>query len=563
MIAAAEQLEILPRLYPLPTHWQDAAQPLDIMPDPDDFELSPRADRALKIFGLLRISEGIHAGKSVADVMLPWQKRLVRLLYGLETEAGERQIQTVSLLMARKSAKSSTAAFLMLTEILMSDEQAGQFLILSGSRDQSKIAFNCAANAIRAAPPLLERFEIREYRTEIYYRPTNSILKIVSGTGASIYGSNPSCAIVDEVHILGQMRKGQALVSAVTTGQVARKNPLVIFISTSPDGFESGIFSQVYGKARAVRDGVLDDRRMLHYLGELPAGAILENSDRWSIPNPSIGVTVTLERLESEYSKNADDPVAMASWASQHLNLCSDQAGTASGALTNWIRKSRWQQCTNDDGPWDWPDIIDGASTLVAGLDAGGAADHTALVIMGEHDSIWRVMCRQWLSRKTYMDQNFIGPDIRRFVELGLLSLYDDDDCAADIVAILKQAHATGKLLGVGTDAYAAGVGVHRAIEKEKLGLIATPRGYKLAPAIGHVESLIVNGKLEHDGDEQLAWNVAGVQVKEQTNGRQLQKTNATSLHRIDGVMAMLSAAAVLLDDTLQKKPLNVKTVVF
>ena len=98
---------------------------------------------------------------------------------------------------------------------------------------------------------------------------------------ASIVGAGPTFAVVDELHLLGATPKGAKLVNQIRTGGVARREPLLVSISTAPVDRSEGIFQSTLAKARRVIAGEEIDPRFFAWLCEIPAGLDPEDSANW------------------------------------------------------------------------------------------------------------------------------------------------------------------------------------------------------------------------------------------------------------------------------------------
>ena len=145
--------------------------------------------------------------------------------------------------MSKKNGKTLYGAAVALTKLLLNEEQREQVLFLAENRLQSRIAFEAMAAMIRADGVLAERFEIVDGRHFVRYLPTSSQARAISSEMASVVGAGPSLAIVDELHLMGATPRGAKLVSQIRTGSVARREPMLLSISTAPVDRAEGIFA--------------------------------------------------------------------------------------------------------------------------------------------------------------------------------------------------------------------------------------------------------------------------------------------------------------------------------
>jgi phage terminase large subunit-like protein len=315
--------------------------PLDMIPIGSD--PTGRGARAWKIFSNLTITEGEHAGKRIGENAPPWQERLVKLIFGHTDELGRRLLQEIFACISKKNGKSSFAAALALTKLLMNEEQRELVVCLAANRMQARLVFDTMVATIKADEALTERFEIVEHRHTIKYLQTHSQVRAISAELASIIGGNPSLTIVDELHLLGATPKGAKLLNQARTGSVARKEPLLVSISTAPVDRSEGIFESTYQKARRVISGEEVDPRFFAWLCQIPDSLDPEDPANWHWSNPSLGYTVTVERLTTNLHSARSDPVALRDFRSQNLNISPDD----SAGIDRWLSLKEWDSASD------------------------------------------------------------------------------------------------------------------------------------------------------------------------------------------------------------------------
>ena len=264
-----------------------------------------------------------------------------------------------------------------ITKLLLEEDQREQVLFLAANRNQARIAFDAMSAMIRSDPELASRFEILDYRHTIRYIATNSQARAIAADMASVLGFNPSFAVVDELHLLGATPKGSKLASQLRTGSVARKEPFIISISTKPTDRSEGIFEAVYEKAKRVIAGTEIDPRFFAWLAEMPEGVDQEDPKNWHWSNPSLGYSVTLERLASDLASARSDPAALRDFRSQNLNINpEDSAGEG-----RWMALTVWDKAADDT--INLESVISESKQIFLGVDAGGLDDLSAAVVLG------------------------------------------------------------------------------------------------------------------------------------------------------------------------------------
>jgi phage terminase large subunit-like protein len=531
-------------LFPLAHEPRTALDMIPEVPDP-----TGRGARAWQILSRLPIVEGQHAGQRIGEHAPPWERRLTRLIFGHTDEQGLRVLRECFVCMAKKNAKSTYAAALALTKLLLDEEQKEQVVCLAANRQQAHIMFDAMASMVRADTALGARFEVVEYRHVITYAQTHSKVTALSAEMASTVGLNASLALIDELHLLGATPKGGKLVRQLRTGSVARKEPLLISISTAPVDSSEGIFEATNQKARRVIAGEEIDPRFFGWLCEVPADLDPEDPANWHWSNPSLGYTITTERLEAELESARSDPAALRDFRSQNLNI----APETSAGIDRWLSLVEWDAAADDTLSLEA--VLEEAFKIYIGIDRGGLDDLSAIVVLGKTaDGKFLIWSHQWLSRRGYEKRRTVNA-YDDFVAAGELTLFEDGaGDLAEIVEVARQATETGKLSLTGIDSYCA-PDTLEGLNKIRVEVQSVPQGWKLTPAITWIERLLADGALKHSGTRLLRWNIANAVVTRQGNAVSISKATAVGSGKVDGVAALLDAAAACIARAEEDKP--------
>lgn len=281
-----------------------------------------------------------------------WQREALEQFYGtrIEDELGRRVrlYQYLYLELPKKNGKSELAAALGVYHLIADGEPSAEVYVVAADRDNAGIVFNAAAYMIEHHPILskwLKSGKLRLIRSTktIYYRPTGSLLKVLSSEAYSKHGYKPSCVIFDELHA----QPNRELWDVMTFGSgSSRDQPVWIVLTTAGDDPDrESIGWEVHCKAMDVlrARGLLptpegDEREYLDDPAWLPiiygisaltgddedAIKALDIYDEavWRKCNPSIGVTVKLSAVRAE-AANA-------------------RKSEAAEKLFRWLRLNQW-----------------------------------------------------------------------------------------------------------------------------------------------------------------------------------------------------------------------------
>ena len=139
-----------------------------------------RPNRAVAIFNKLRLPDVIGA-PALAEAGADWFREIVGALHGsFDPTARERMIREIFLLAPKKSSKTSYAAALMVTTLLMNQRPRAEFLLVAPTVSLAHIAFSQALGMVDKDPDgfLRKRLHVQEHLRKITDRRTKATLEI-------------------------------------------------------------------------------------------------------------------------------------------------------------------------------------------------------------------------------------------------------------------------------------------------------------------------------------------------------------------------------------------------
>ena len=117
-----------------------------------------KADRAVRFIENLRHTKGKWAGKRFW--LLPWQEQIVRDVFGIVDENGNRQFRTAFVEIAKKQGKSELAAAVALYLLFADNEPSAEVYGAAADRQQASIVFDVANQMVQMSPALMKRCKI-------------------------------------------------------------------------------------------------------------------------------------------------------------------------------------------------------------------------------------------------------------------------------------------------------------------------------------------------------------------------------------------------------------------
>lgn len=469
----------------------------------------------------------VPAGKDVGKPvkLRKFQKRFIELVY--DNPAGTRR---ALLSVGRKNTKTATASMLCLLHLCGPEAVRNSELYSAAmSRDQAALLFNLASKIAQMSPELSRVIQIRDTAKELLCPALGTVYKALSADAPTKMGLSPVFIVHDE---LGQVKGPRhPLYEALETATAAHEQPLSLVISTQA-ATDADLLSLLIDDALEGHDP-----RTVVQLHTAPMDADPFDIETVRAANPALGDMLS----EREVMDMAAAAKRMPSREADYRNLILNQRVDVTSPFVSQVV---WKQ-NGDHGQLSGP--------VYGGLDLSETTDLTALVLTSPRRGMWPVESTFWLpaeglSEKSRQDR--VPYDL--WAQQGSLSTTPgrsvEYEYVAEQIARLFDQHDIRKLA---FDRYNMR---HLRPWLIKAGLSETlindrfvdfGQGFvSMGPALRVLESLLVNGKLQHGNHPVLTMCAANAITKADPAGnRKLDK--AKSSGRIDGMVALAMACAV------------------
>ena len=276
-----------------------------------------------------RLSQGEYAGKPIA--LLPFQRAFISALFGFVDDHGLRQFREAFFYVARKNGKSCMLAAIALYCLCADGEGAAEIYSAATKLDQSRIVFEEAWRMIQQSPALSQN--IRKRKNDLYFPASFSKFQALSSKSNSLDGLNSSLVIVDECHAV----RDQNLYDVLKRSQSARRQPLLVTITTAGFFSEGSLFDNLYRYACSVADGSVDDKTFLPVLYELDNRNEYLQPEFWGKANPALGSIKKIDDLQVKVKRAADSPNELAAMLCKDFNVIENlaQAWLSFDAINN------------------------------------------------------------------------------------------------------------------------------------------------------------------------------------------------------------------------------------
>jgi len=482
-------------------------------------------------------TKGPEAGKPL--VLQPFQIFLICAIYGFRSKKDpkQRMVRDVIVYIPRKAGKSTLIAAIGLYELAFG-EAGAEVYALATNRDQASIVFTAAQGFVDAMPPdVAALFNPSRNRITKLGDAQSRFEALSRDTKKTGDGKNPSCAIIDEAAQIVDRNSIEVLFS----GMVARQNPLRIYITTASFTKETKFYEDMQMFEAMLNGEAEDNPRWFGLLYSLDPGDDWRDPSTWAKANPMHGISIFEEAIAQRADESKHKPAALNEFLCKTLNVYVS-------ANTAWVDRAYWDdaECNKLTNLGLEPEQV------FIGFDLAAVRDLNAVCTLkrydeNNYDAEWKFFMPEEgysLIPKHYADI------FRVARQSGILHVTEgnvmDDREISDY--IIQQA-GRYSVKEIGYDAYNAASLVARLHDA---GLPVKKVGQGMAVLSNpskHVEKLIMQHAIKHDGNPFVGWQLGNCEVYEDVNGNvKVRKNEADKSAKVDGIIALIIAMHCSLD---------------
>ncbi|KUJ02437.1 terminase [Stenotrophomonas maltophilia] len=453
-------------------------------------------------------------------------------LFGFRKPDGTRRFTSALFAVARKNAKSTLSAAVLLYCECCEEEEGAQVISAATTGSQARIIFNVAKRMAEKKADLREAYGLECWANAISRVETGATFKPINAKASTQDGLNPSHVGLDEIHA----HKTPDLLNVLQSAAGARRNPLWLFTTT--EGYANpGPWSEIRQFATQLLEGVFGDAAD-HFLAIFFAvdkqdGDFDEKA--WHKANPLMDVNPhLLAAIRKESIEAKAMPSKLAEFQIKRLNR-------PAAAANGFILLPKWNAC---HGVVDLDALKD--VPCWGGLDLASTRDLASLRLVWRLDDKIITWGRRWVPESAVAQRTERGTvPYAGWVAAGLLEQTEGEvtDYAVIEQAILD-VHERFNLQSLAFDRWNATEMVSRLVAAE-VPLVEFIQGTKsYHPAMVELERAYIGKRLVHDGDPVLAWCAANLVARKDVN-LNMAPDKRRSADKIDDITALLMAIGI------------------
>ena len=488
--------------------------------------------------GMFKHSKGVVAGQFIE--LSDFQLYLATNIFCFKRrQNGYRRFREVYIQLARKNAKSQLLFLIVSYVAFLSDEQE-EIYIAGWSKDQSNLVYNETLNGVQNCAMLRGTYSDSYHTLKVF--KNGSIIKALSREARKTGdGTNPSLSVVDEYHA----HQTNEIVDVQKSGMIARKSPLLVYITTAGFDLNSPCF-EMYNYTSDILnpDTETENDDIFVAIYELDKDDDVKDERNWAKANPIVATYPEgMQSIRSELKIALDQPEKMRNFLTKNMNVWYEYAENG------YMDLSKWNRC--ETSPSEMEAFMKGANVYL-GIDLSMTTDLTAVGWVAVKGGEFMVGQHSFMPDAKYTER--MSKDRTRydvFRDKGYLTLTEGD--IVDYFYVKEWVVdfcSKYNVLQIGFDKWNAS---HFAQDLMNDGypMLEIPQSItQLSEPTKKFREAVYEGKVLQMGDSMLKWalNNAILKLDQQENvmiGKQISKD------RIDPIAAVINAFSRAMYDDL------------
>lgn len=425
---------------------------------------------------------------------------------------------------------SELAAAIALFLLYADHEPSAEVYGAAADRQQASIVFDVAKQMVDMAPALLKRSKIMGATKRIVNYSNGGFYQVLSAEVGTKHGLNVSGLVLDEVHA----QPNRKLYDVLTKGSGdAREQPLYFLITTAGTDRES-ICYELHQKALDILAGRKVDPTFYPVVYGLADDDDWHDEANWYKANPSLGLTISIERVRDMYRDALDNPAEENVFKQLRLNMWVS-------SLTRFIPEHIFDL---GNEPINFASLE--GRDCYGGLDLSSTGDITALALMfppRDETEKYILLPFFWIPADTIpirVRRASVPYDV--WAQKGLLQATEGNVVHYGFIQqFINDLNTRYHIKEIAVDRWNATM-LTQNLEADGFTMVPFGQGYaSMSPPTKEFYKLLMEGRIIHGGNPILRWMAGNVVVDTDPAGN-IKPTKAKSPEKIDGIVASIMA---------------------
>lgn len=497
-------------------------------------------EQIIRFFGMhIRHAKGALAGECIQ--LEPWQQAIWANAFGWKRPDGTRRYREIFIFVPRKNGKTTQLGGLINYMLFCDGEKGAEIYSAACDADQAALVYEQAKSMCLSDPELSSRGKIHKSYKSITFEKVGNFYRPLSADADTKHGFNSHCVVIDELHAMPEP-KGRELVDVLVTSTGSRRQPMIVYITTS-DYERKSICNEKYQYACKVRDGIIHDQAFLPVIYEASRKDDWKSIEVWRKANPNFGISISEEYFERECKKAQEISSYENVFKRLHLNIRTEQN-------IRWIPIEKWNACG-----WEIDKESLKGKPCMAGLDLSTTTDISALVLLfrivferlGENgiekEQKYIALPFFWAPRERARErQNRDHVPYLQWSEEGLIELTPGDVVDYDIIrARINELNKIYNIREIAIDRWNA-TQITTQLTGDGFKVVPFGQGYaSMSAPMKELEKIVVGQSLIHGGHPVLLWMASNVGAELDAAGN-IKPSKEKSTEKIDGIVALIMA---------------------
>lgn len=459
-------------------------------------------------------------------VYMPWQNFLWMNIMGFKNaDTLTRRFRIAHIEVARGNSKSTQASQAVLFFLALDNPKGNQISTVATRKEQARIVLDAARAMARKASSYRAKTSVKVLAHSIIHDKSDSKVRALSSDHSGLDGLQDILAVCDELHAMKR-----ETFDVVYSGMSKRKDSLTLCITTAGFDIESVGFSQSF-YAKKVATGEVEDDQFFAAVFTLDEKDDIYDPKNWIKANPGYGDSVDPVTFEAKAKKAMETPSDVANFKVKHLNIWLSEARA-------YYDMEKWDACADPNLKFE--DFI-GKKCIMA-LDLSSKVDLTSVGYVFEMGDKFAIFDKSFIPEETVKQlrsslyENAIGNG-------HLIQTTGEAIHYPKIKEVILEDNKKFKIEEILYDPWNA---THFSQELTEHKIEAVEFRFNtanLSEPTKHLDALMRQGKLVHNGSPVLRWAVGNVVCKEDAAGNIFPRKNHEKL-KIDPVISIIMALA-------------------